>query len=119
MEPPVTIERIVLEPSLEIYRASGTVPDARQARSRADLPVTCAGHVVAEHVMPGQVLVDLEANDVRAAAARSRAGFDHATERHGDNRAARGLFATRLRDGFTDSCATGLSAEASSIEGPQ
>lgn len=65
-----------------IYHASGTV------RGRTTVTVTSktagdvrAVHVAAgAHVTAGQVLVDLEANDVRAGVSRARAELDHAGE---------------------------------------
>jgi RND family efflux transporter MFP subunit len=74
----------------EIYRASGTV------RGRATIAITskAAGYVRAVHVVAGdrvvagRVLVDLEANDVRAGVARSRAELEHATEAHAEAQGA-------------------------------
>jgi RND family efflux transporter MFP subunit len=84
------------EPLPEIYRASGTV------RGRATITVTSkawgyvrAVHVVAgDRVTAGQVLVDLEANDVRAGVTRSRAELDHAVQARAE--AESGLEAARV-----------------------
>ena len=64
-----------------IYRASGTV------RGLTTVTVTSktAGYVrtvhvaAGDHVAAGQLLVDLEANDVRAGVSRARAELDHAS----------------------------------------
>lgn len=79
-----------------IYRASGTV------RGRTTVTVTSktagyvrAVHVAAgDHVSAGQVLVDLEANDVRAGVSRARAELDHAGESKAE--AASGVEAARV-----------------------
>ena len=119
----MTIERIVLELSLEVYRASGHRVQTRGISSEQIYRPRAHRHVVTDRVMAGQVLVDLEANDVRADVARARAELDHATECHGETlvavEAARGLSTRHLRDGFPDWRATRLSAEPSSIEGQQ
>ncbi|HEY6037632.1 MAG TPA: biotin/lipoyl-binding protein, partial [Kofleriaceae bacterium] len=70
------------EPLAELYLASGTI----RGRTTITLTSKTAGYVRAvavhagDHVTAGQVLVDLEANDVRAGISRGRAELDHATE---------------------------------------
>jgi multidrug efflux pump subunit AcrA (membrane-fusion protein) len=125
MEAAVTIERIALEPLPETYRASSTV------RRRATVSITSKAtgcvrsvHVVAgDHEVARRVLIDLEATNVRTGVARSRAGLDQPTERHGEAQSAteiaRGSSARRQRDGFPEGRAAGLPAETSSIEGLQ
>ena len=79
-----------------IYRTSGTV------RGRTTVTVTSktagyvrAVHVAAgDHVSAGQVLIDLEANDVRAGVSRARAELDHAGESKAE--AASGVEAARV-----------------------
>ena len=79
-----------------IYRASGTV------RGRTTITVTSktAGYVRAvhaaagDHVSAGQLLVELEANDVRAGVSRARAELDHAGESRAE--AASGVEAARV-----------------------
>lgn len=79
---PVTIATAHDEPQPELYRASGTV------RGRATVAITSktsgyvrAVHVLAgDHVTAGQLLIELEADDVRAAVVRSRAELDHANQ---------------------------------------
>ena len=96
--PPVTLTTAIAhEATLPIiYRASGTV------RGRTTVTVTSktagyvrAVHVAAgDHVSAGQLLVDLEANDVRAGVSRARAELDHAGESRSE--AASGVEAARV-----------------------
>ena len=82
--PPVAVASAIAheEPLAELYLASGTV----RGRTTITLTSKTAGYVRAvavhagDHVTAGQVLVDLEANDVRAGLSRGRAELDHATE---------------------------------------
>lgn len=70
------------EPLAVTYRASGTV----RGRNTAILTSKTTGYVRAVRVKPGdtvtagQVLADLEANDIRAGVARARAGLDRSME---------------------------------------
>lgn len=81
----------------ETYRASGTV------RGKATITITSkstgyvrAVHVVAgDRVTAGQVLIDLEANDVRAGVTRSRAELDHAVQARAEAESA--LAAARVQ----------------------
>ncbi|HET9988152.1 MAG TPA: biotin/lipoyl-binding protein, partial [Kofleriaceae bacterium] len=65
-----------------IYRTSGTV----RGRTTVTITSKVAGYVRAvhvaagDHVRAGELLVDLEANDVRAGVSRARAELDHAGE---------------------------------------
>ena len=96
--PPVTVTTATAHQATlpMIYRASGTV------RGRTTVTVTSktagyvrAVHVAAgDHVTAGQVLVDLEANDVRAGVSRARAELDHAGESKAE--AASGVEAARV-----------------------
>lgn len=69
------------EPLAELYLASGTV----RGRTTVTLTSKTSGYVrdvlvhAGDRVTAGQVLVDLEANDVRAGVSRGRAELDHAT----------------------------------------
>jgi RND family efflux transporter MFP subunit len=79
---PVTVATAHEEPLAVVYRASGTV----RGRNSATLTSKTTGYVRSVHVhpgdrvTPGQLLVELEANDVRATVARARAGLDLSTE---------------------------------------
>ncbi len=70
------------EPLAVVYRASGTV----RGRNTAILTSRTMGTVRAvrvrsgDRVTAGQLLVELEANDVRASVARARAGLDQSAE---------------------------------------
>jgi RND family efflux transporter MFP subunit len=96
--PPVVVKTaLAREATLPIlYRTSGTV------RGRTTVTVTSktAGHVravhvaAADHVTAGQLLVELEANDVRAGVSRARAELDHASESKAE--AASGVEAARV-----------------------
>jgi RND family efflux transporter MFP subunit len=78
----VKVEAAHEEPLAVIYRASGTV----RGRNTAVVSSKTTGYVRAIRVRPGdevkagQVLADLEANDVRASVARARAGLDRTFE---------------------------------------
>jgi multidrug efflux system membrane fusion protein len=78
----VAVEAAHEEPLAVTYRASGTV----RGRNTATLTSKTMGYVRAIHVRPGdtvkagQVLADLEANDVRAGVARARAGLSRTVE---------------------------------------
>ena len=69
-------------PLAVVYRTSGTV----RGRTTVTMTSKTAGYVRAvrvaagDRVTAGQVLVELEANDVRAGVSRARAELDHATE---------------------------------------
>jgi RND family efflux transporter MFP subunit len=79
---PVAVAIAHQEPIAEMYLASGTV----RGRTTITLTSKTSGYVRAvqthagDHVTAGQVLVELEANDVRAGISRGRAELDHATE---------------------------------------
>jgi RND family efflux transporter MFP subunit len=102
--PPVTVTTATAHQATLpiIYRASGTV------RGRTTVTVTSktAGYVRAvhvatgDHVSAGQVLVDLEANDVRAGVSRARAELDHAGESKAE--AASGVEAARVAAKLAD-----------------
>ncbi len=78
----ITVEAAHEEPLAVTYRASGTV----RGRNTAILTSKTTGYVRAVRVRPGdavtagQVLADLEANDIRAGVARARAGLDRSME---------------------------------------
>ncbi len=82
--PPIAVAVATAHDELldELYRASGTV----RGRTTITLTSKISGYVRAvevaagDHVTAGQRLVELEANDVRAGIARSRAQLEHATE---------------------------------------
>lgn len=82
--PPVPVAIAVAhdEPLAELYLASGTV----RGRTTITLTSKTSGYVrvvsvrAGDRITVGQVLVDLEANDVRAGISRGRAELDHATE---------------------------------------
>ncbi|CAN5558120.1 efflux RND transporter periplasmic adaptor subunit [soil metagenome] len=79
---PVAVATAHEESLAELYLASGTV----RGRTTITLTSKISGYVRAvsvragDRVTAGQVLVDLEANDVRAGVSRGRAELDHATE---------------------------------------
>lgn len=84
------------EPFATLYRASGTV----RGRNTAVLTSKATGNVRAVHVRAGdrvtsgQVLVELEANDVAASVRRARAGYQQAIE--AQTEATAGLEAARV-----------------------
>jgi multidrug efflux pump subunit AcrA (membrane-fusion protein) len=79
---PVAVAPAHEEPLPAVYRASGTV----RGRSSAVLTSKTMGYVRSvrvrsgDLVKAGQVLADLEANDIRASVARARAGLDRTME---------------------------------------